>query len=71
MPSKSGGWKVTEYIPILSLLMGKYPFSGPYLMISTFVVIFLMGIYCVKRVCLQRNGIKSLMHEVRVIKRKI
>jgi hypothetical protein len=40
-------------------------------MISTFIVSLLIGIYCVKRVCLDKRGFKSLMHEIRVVKRKL
>ena len=40
-------------------------------MIATFIVSVLIGIYCVKRLCLDKRGFKSLMHEVRVVRRKL
>lgn len=40
-------------------------------MIATFIISLLIGIYCVKRLCLDKRGFKSLMHEVRVVRRKL
>jgi len=40
-------------------------------MIASFIISLLIGIYCVKRLCLDKKRFKSLMHEVRVVRRKI
>lgn len=72
MKQKSGSRIISAFIPILGLILGdNLKFSGPYLMIATFIIITLIGIYCVKRLCLDKRKFKSLMHEVRVVRRKI
>ena len=40
-------------------------------MIATFIISLLIGIYCVKRLCLDKRRFKSLMQEVRVVRRKL
>jgi hypothetical protein len=71
MKPKETGWIISAFIPILGLILGQNQFSGPYLMIATFIISLLIGIYCVKRVCLDKRAFKSLMHEVRVVRRKL
>lgn len=50
--------------PLFALLLGE-EFSGPYLMIFTFISSFLIGIVCVKRCCNTSKGFRSFAYEVR------
>lgn len=56
--------------PVLGYLFDT-EFSGPYLMIFTFVSSFLFGILCVKSCCKTPYGLRSFAHEVKVARRKM
>ena len=71
MKPKAASWLISAFIPIVGIFLGQNQFSGPYLMIATFIISLLIGIYCVKRLCLDKRRFKSLMHEVRVVRRKL
>lgn len=46
-------------------------FSGPDLMVFTFVMSFMVGIVCVKSCCATNYGLRSFAHEVRQARRKV
>jgi hypothetical protein len=65
-PSKgmSVGDKVSYISPLIGYILNS-EFSGPYLMIVSFILSYLVGVLCVKRLCPSAYGFRTLAQDIR------